>query len=95
MVRILAEPVTQALFDARRHPTATGSWRVVPSISLGLALVARHAARGHQMAAGWLPRQSRVWADLASVVPQMVTIDLIVAELVVASSTNRTQGDMP
>jgi hypothetical protein len=28
-------------------------------------------------------REQRAWADLAAVVPQLVTIDLIIAELVV------------
>lgn len=91
MLRILDDPVTQAAFNARRHPDATGGWRVVPAISLGLALAARHAARGNATAAAWLPRQGRIWADLATVVPQMVTIDLIVAELLVASSVAKAQ----
>ena len=51
MLRILDDPVTQAAFNARRHPDATGGWRVVPTISLGLALAARHAARGNATAA--------------------------------------------
>lgn len=91
MLRILDDPVTQAAFNARRHPDATGGWRVVPAISLGLALAARHAARGNATAAAWLPRQGRIWADLATVVPQMVTIDLIVGELLVASSVAKAQ----
>jgi hypothetical protein len=91
MLRILDDPVGQAAFNARRHLAATGGWRVVPAVSLGLALAARHAARGNATAAGWLPRQSRIWADLATVAPQMVTIDLIVAELLVASSVAKTQ----
>lgn len=92
LLRIMADPVSQTAFAARRHPTATGGWRVVPAISLGLALAARHAARGHAVAAGWLPRQARIWADLASVVPQLVTIDLILAELLVASASAKIQG---
>lgn len=92
MIRMLGNPVAQAAFDARRHPTATGGWRVVPSISLGFALAARNAARGSELAGGWLDRQARVWTDLAKVVPQLVTIDLIVAELLTASSfTSKSQ----
>ena len=88
MMTILGDPVARTAFDARRHPTARGGWRVVPAISLGLAFAARHAARGRSDALGWLGRRRRVWADLASVVPQMVTIDLIVAELLVAASSS-------
>ena len=43
MLRILDDPVTQAAFNARRHPDATGGWRVVPTISLGVG--ARGPAR--------------------------------------------------
>ncbi len=86
MIRMLGAPTAEAAFDARLHLTATGGWRVIPSISLGFALAARHAARGNERAGGWLDRRSRAWTALAKVVPQLVTIDLIVAELLTASS---------
>jgi hypothetical protein len=73
-------------FDARRHRTRRRGWQVVPAISLGFAFAARHAARGNQTATDWLIQHSSAWADLAIVVPSMVTIDIILAELLVASS---------
>jgi hypothetical protein len=76
---------------ARRARRVTGGWHLVPAVSLAFAFASRHAARGNVVAAGWLPRQSRVWTDLALVVPQMVTIDLIIAELLVASSAAKNQ----
>lgn len=91
MLRILDEPVAQAAFNARCHPTADGGWRVIPALSLGLALAARHTARGNLTAAEWLLQRGRPWADLATVVPQMVTIDLVVAELLAASSAAKVE----
>jgi hypothetical protein len=83
LIRIIGDAATQEAFDARRHQTATGGWRVVPEVSMALALAARHAARGHIEAKRWIIRQQRPWADLADVAPQLVTIDMIIAELVV------------
>lgn len=93
LLRILDDRLAQTALAARRHPTPTQGWHLVPSISLGLAFAARRAARGSEVAARWLPGQARIWTDLAIVVPQMVTIDLIVAELLVAGSTNRQDQD--
>ncbi|KQY51562.1 hypothetical protein [Nocardioides sp. Root140] len=87
MLRILDDTRATAAFEARRHPTREGGWRVVPEISLALALAARHAARGHEVARNWMNAKQRVWGDLAKVVPQLVTTDLLIAELLVASSS--------
>ncbi|ADJ50003.1 hypothetical protein AMES_8178 [Amycolatopsis mediterranei S699] len=89
LLRIINDPTTTAAFDARRHATAISGWRVVPSLSLGCALAARHAARGHGVASSWLERQRRWWSDLGEVVPQLVATDLILAELLVASISAR------
>lgn len=83
LLRMIDDPASQSAFDARRHPTKTGGWHVIPAVSMALALVARHAARGNADAVRWLVRQQRPWGDLASVLPQLVTIDLIIAELIV------------
>lgn len=83
LVRIIGDPATQAVFDARCHHSATGGWRVIPAISMALALAARHAARGHETALGWVIREKRPWEALAEVAPQLVTIDMVIAELAV------------
>jgi hypothetical protein len=83
LIRIIGDVGTQRMFDARRHHSRTDGWHVIPAISMALALGARHAARGHVEAAKWMLREQRPWADLAEVSPQLVTIDLIIAELVV------------
>lgn len=83
LLRMIGDAATQDAFDARRHPTRTGGWHVIPAVSMALALAARHAARGNADAVRWLLREQRAWTDLAAVLPQLVTIDLIIAELVV------------
>jgi hypothetical protein len=83
LIRIIGDPATQAAFEARRHHTRTGGWHVVPQISMAMALGARHAARGHVEATRWMIREQRPWADLAAVAPHLVTIDMIIAELIV------------
>ena len=57
------------------------------------ALGARHAARGHVDAAKWIVREQRPWADLAEVAPQLVTIDLIIAELTVGRRVEAEVGE--
>ncbi len=49
----------------------------------GVSTRARHASRGDLPATHWILREKRAWADLADVVPQLVTIDLIIAELII------------
>lgn len=85
LVRGRAEAPFAAALTARRHPSADAGWRLIPTVSLGYAIAARLASRGHQRALEWIKRQQRPWADLAAVAPDMVTIDLIVAEALVAS----------
>lgn len=83
LIRIVGDPATQKAFDARCHPTRTEGWRAIPAISMAFALAARHASRGHAEAGTWIVREQRPWESLAEVAPQMVTIDLIIAELIV------------
>jgi hypothetical protein len=83
LIRMIGDTPTQRAFDARRHHSRLDGWHVVPAISMSLALAARHASRGHAGAGKWMLREQRVWEGLAVVAPQLVTIDLIIAELTV------------
>lgn len=71
---------------ARMHPTRDTEWRVYPALSLGLAWMARRAARDEQSSRGWVKAHSRLWADLARVGPELVAIDLVLAELLTAAA---------
>lgn len=83
LIRMIGHSASQQAFDARRHRSRIDGWQVIPAISMALALSARHAARGHAEAAKWMIRERRVWEGLGAVAPQLVTIDLIIAELTV------------
>lgn len=83
LTRMIGHDATERAFDARRHHSRTGGWQVLPALSMAFALGARHAARGHADSIQWMQRERRPWADLAEVAPQLVTIDLIIAELTV------------
>jgi hypothetical protein len=83
LMRMIGDPATQAAFAARGHQTRSRGWHVVPALSIAYALAARHASREHKEAGRWIVRQQRQWADLAEVAPQLITIDLIIAELTV------------
>jgi hypothetical protein len=91
---LLADPVASASVAARSPRDADGGWRVVPAISLTYAFAARHAARGHAMGATWLRgRRKSTWTAVAEVAPELVTVDLLLAELLVSSSTtHRTEA---
>jgi hypothetical protein len=83
LIRMIGHSASQQAFDARRHRSRIDGWQVIPVISMALALSARHAARGHAEAVRWMQRERRAWEGLAAVAPQLVTIDLIIAELTV------------
>ncbi|MFI5696757.1 hypothetical protein ACIA58_33190 [Kribbella sp. NPDC051586] len=87
----IAAPEVYASFQARKHPTRNDGWRAIPAISIGLAIAARYAARGHDLAVKHMEYLRRGWVDLATVVPQLVTIDLVLAELLVAAAAARTK----
>jgi superfamily I DNA/RNA helicase len=75
-----------ALITARRHPERRGGWLALPAMSASLALVARIAARGNEACRaferGWRPR----WADLARQAPGLASIDLVLAEALIAGA---------
>lgn len=83
----VGSPRARKALNARRHPTARHGWRCLSALSLALALSARLAARGSEPAAQWIASRRRVWGDLAKVAPQLVTVDLILGELITASTT--------
>ena len=85
---VMASPYRKAaaLITARRHPERKGGWLALPAMSASLALVARIAARGNEACRaferGWRPR----WADLARQAPGLASIDLVLAEALIAGA---------
>jgi hypothetical protein len=75
-----------AQIAARRHPDGKGGWLALPAMSASLALVARIAARGDEtcrsLERAWRDR----WTDLARQAPEMTSIDLVLAEALLAGT---------
>ncbi|GGL27967.1 hypothetical protein GCM10014719_31870 [Planomonospora parontospora subsp. antibiotica] len=87
---LLGEPQLLRQVEQRVHPEDRGGWYALPAASAALALLARLAARGDVRcrAAEQLLRAD--WARLAAVAPDLVTVDLIVAELLVGAAKRGT-----
>ncbi len=66
---------------ARMHPNGSVGWRALSSLSLAFALVGRQSARGSAEASAWLRSARPYWVKLARVAPELVKIDIVLAEL--------------
>ena len=82
--RDLAEAIT-----ARQPAQGKGGWLALPAMSIAMALLARLAARENSNCA-MLEREYRgKWANLALYAPELVAIDLVVAEALVVALTEK------
>lgn len=77
---------------ARVSTVETQSWAAFPPLSMGYAFLARLAARGNSALEAWLTANARVWSDLSIVGPKLVTIDIVVAELLLASQESNGES---
>ena len=76
---------------AARKPSGSGGWLGLPAMSLAMALLARLAARGNSNCAV-LERDYRgKWANLALYAPDLVAIDIVLAEALVVGVTGQSQ----
>jgi hypothetical protein len=71
---------------ARRHPDGKGGWLAVPAMSAALALVARLAARGDDVCRERERAWRELWVGLASRAPDLVGIDLVLAEVLMSGA---------
>jgi hypothetical protein len=72
---------------ASRRPLALSSrWLALPAISMGLALVARLAAHGDAACRQFEPGWRKLWAGMADHAPDLVAMDLVLAELLIAGT---------
>ncbi|WP_326641565.1 hypothetical protein OG884_02160 [Streptosporangium sp. NBC_01755] len=75
--------------EARCHPLRRDGWLALPAASIAFALVARIAARGHS-GCRHLEREFRpMWRALSKIAPDLTTIDLIRAELLLAGRADQ------
>ncbi|GAA1817293.1 hypothetical protein HC028_21215 [Planosporangium flavigriseum] len=61
-------------------------WRSLPALSIALCLASRLAARGYEHLATLMPQLTEAHARLARHSPQLTTIDVVLAELLVTGS---------
>ncbi|MEE2038754.1 hypothetical protein Q8791_16135 [Nocardiopsis sp. CT-R113] len=76
---------TTALLEPR-HTAGASPWRNLPAASLAMALTARLAARGVPAFASLARGQRTLWGDLARTAPDLVRIDIVLAELALAGA---------
>lgn len=71
---------------ARRPPNDKGGWLALPAVSIAMALVARLAARGHVNCETLARYYRERWSGLALYAPDLVAIDLVLAEALVSAA---------
>jgi hypothetical protein len=88
---LIRDPRLRAQLDQRRHPEDRGGWYSIPAASMAFALIARLAARGDAACRSAEQNHRADWARLATVAPDLVTIDLVLAELLIGADTTEAQ----
>lgn len=91
-LRLLSNrPRLRAHIEARRNPGGKGGWLAIPTASAAFAILARLAARGDVACASAEQQFRPDWERLAQSAPDLVTIDLILAELLIGRGYTETQ----
>jgi hypothetical protein len=85
---VAASPYRRAVAQiaARRHPGGKGGWLALPAMSASLALVARISARGDEDCRSFERAWRARWTDLARQAPDLTSIDLVLAEALIAAT---------
>jgi hypothetical protein len=88
-----AYPGLTDAISARRPAEGKSGWLALPAASIAMALLARLAARGYGNCAT-LEREYRgKWANLALYAPELVAIDVVLAEALVAAALTNRPGE--
>lgn len=82
MFRTLDAPAAVEAMDARRHPVRADGWRAIPEWSIGMAFACRIAAH-RDLRLPPVDAGLRAFKDLVTVAPDLVSIDLVLADLLV------------
>ncbi len=93
LVALSAYPDAIGQIAARRHPDGKGGWLALPAMSISLALVARIAARGDEECQAFERIWRDCWADVARRAPDIVQLDLVLAESLVAGTERSTRWE--
>jgi hypothetical protein len=77
--------------SARQPAEGKSGWLALPAMSIAIALLARLAARGNSNCT-MLEREYRgKWANLALYAPELVAIDLVLAEALVTAANRQPE----
>lgn len=74
--------------EARGNESKSWNWEVLPQVSAALAAMARLAARGDDRAARVSEQFTPHWQSLARMVPEVVEIDIVIAEMLARAATD-------
>ena len=85
---VAASPYRRAVTQiaARCHPGGKAGWLALPAMSASLALVARISARGDEDCRSFERAWRARWTDLARQAPDLTSIDLVLAEALIAAT---------
>jgi hypothetical protein len=84
-------PRLRAQIQAREHPRGLGGWFAVPAASAAFAILARLAAWGDEGCRAAEQSFRADWVRLAAKAPDLVIIDLVLAELLIGLDNAATQ----
>jgi len=91
LLRLVADrPVLRSQIEARRPPPGLDGLWAIPAASAAFAIVARLAARGDQACQDVERGFRATWALLAEGAPDLVVIDLVLAELLITHEETAT-----
>ncbi|WP_433365021.1 hypothetical protein [Streptosporangium sp. CA-115845] len=88
---VLGQSALLRQVNERRPPADRRGWYSLPAASMAFALLARLAARGDTDCTRAEQLFRADWARLAAVAPDLVTIDLVLAELLIGAGKKETQ----
>jgi len=91
---VAASPYRRAVAQIadRRDPGGKGGWLALPAMSASLALVARISARGDEDCRSFERAWRARWTDLARQAPDLTSIDLVLAEALIAAAERARFG---
>jgi superfamily I DNA/RNA helicase len=94
---VAASPYRRAVAQvtARRHPEGRGGWLALPAMSASLALVARIAARDDEACRSFERVWRDRWTDIARHAPDLTSIDLVLAEALIARAERAQSAEEP
>ena len=91
LVRHSGYPDLADAIAARQPAEGKSGWFALPAMSIAMALLARLAARGNSNCT-MLEREYRgKWASLALYAPELIAIDLVLAEALVTTADKRPE----